>query len=183
VTAHRAALKEYLTFGLGDDAYAVALADVRELVAGHDVAPIAGTSAFIRGCIELRGKPLVVLDPRVELAVPRAADARPSTLLIVRHEAGGAWVTAGLLVDEVFGVARLTDNEIDTSGRNDEARSPMVVGVAAFDGRKLALLELERLWSPTRRAEVVCLTKQLSQLGATTRSSGVTAAERMGGTT
>src|SRR5690606_33073741 len=67
VTAHRAALKEYLTFGLGDDAYAVALADVRELVAGHDVAPIAGTSAFIRGCIELRGKPLVVLDPRVEL--------------------------------------------------------------------------------------------------------------------
>lgn len=185
LTARSAAstTQEYLTFALGNDAYAIALSDVRELVAGHDVRPIAGTSPLIRGCIELRGKHVVVLDLRIDLFAPRVPDTRGSTLLVVRHEADGAWITAGILVDEVFGVVRLVDSEIDTSALDRERRSPILVGCASFDGRKLAVLELEELWSPPGGDEIVSLAQQLSQLGPTTRSRGSAVAERMDGTT
>jgi purine-binding chemotaxis protein CheW len=81
---------KYLTFGLGDEEYGVAVLKVREIIGMQPVTRVPRTPAFIRGVINLRGAVIPVMDLRERFGMPPAGAEAPAELrcIVVTQVAG-----------------------------------------------------------------------------------------------
>ena len=62
--------KQYLTFYLGQDEYAVAVLSVKEIIEYGVVTKVPTTPAYIRGVINLRGSVVPVVDLSIRFGLP-----------------------------------------------------------------------------------------------------------------
>jgi purine-binding chemotaxis protein CheW len=176
-----AAVTEYVTFGLGNDVYGIELSRVRELVGGRDVTPVPSAKPYIRGIVELRGRPIVVVDLRVEVGMPAVPMTQRSIIMITRVDSGLSHSTVGLLVDEVWGVSPFSDVDVALPPRLYSERSvPFVAGIAKLDERLVVLLEPTRLLSDEQRAELAQMTRQLTEASTRTELQSVVSTEVVG---
>jgi purine-binding chemotaxis protein CheW len=158
---------EYVTFGLGNAVYGIELSQVRELVGVQEVARLPAATPFIRGVVELRGKPIIVADLRVKLGMPAVPMTRRSIILMVRIVRAASPAMTGLLVDEVFGVASFVDPDVvPTPPIHSQLGGPLVQGITKLDERLIVLLALERLLSAEQQTELGNLTEQLTETRA-----------------
>ena len=73
--------RQYLTFFLADEEYAVDVLSVKEIIEYGDVTKVPGTPSHMRGVINLRGSVVPVVDLAVKFGrehSPRSAAARAS---------------------------------------------------------------------------------------------------------
>jgi purine-binding chemotaxis protein CheW len=115
--------REFLSFVLGDEHYALDIMSVKEIRGYEAVTKIANAPAFIKGVINLRGDIVPIVDLRLKFAVGEAT-YNEFTIVIMLNVAQRI---VGIVVDGVSDVIRLTDDEI---------RPPPQFGVA-FDSRYL----------------------------------------------
>lgn len=59
--------RQYLTFNLGEESFALDVANVREILEFTSVTKVPQTPEFMRGVINLRGSVVPVMDMRVKL--------------------------------------------------------------------------------------------------------------------
>ena len=112
--------KDYLSFAVGDEDYAVEIDRIREIIKVRPVTEVPHAPQFIVGVIAVRGVVLPVIDLHLRLRLPSLGKARSARFLIVRREEE----LFGLLVDEVKEVVRLSEAEI-------EPPPPMLAGAEA----------------------------------------------------
>jgi purine-binding chemotaxis protein CheW len=63
----------FLTFGLLDEEYGIAILDVKEIIGMMEITPIPKTPEFVKGVINLRGKVIPVIDLRLKFCLePKA---------------------------------------------------------------------------------------------------------------
>ncbi|MCA9493333.1 MAG: purine-binding chemotaxis protein CheW [Myxococcales bacterium] len=95
----------YLTFRLDGEIYGVPILDIREIIEVQEISPVPLSSPWVRGVINLRGRVLPVVDPKIRFGL---APVEPSdlTVIIVLQASGGR--PFGMLVDEVLEVQRPT---------------------------------------------------------------------------
>jgi purine-binding chemotaxis protein CheW len=99
----------YLTFQVADEAYAVNIGCVTEIVGMQRISEIPDVPAYIKGAMNLRGKVIPVMDQRLRFKLaPRAYDER--TTIIVLDLDG---VPTGLVVDQVTDVLTIPKENID----------------------------------------------------------------------
>lgn len=115
--------KEYLTFTLGDENYAIDILMVKEIRGYESVTKIANAPAFIKGVINLRGDIVPIVDLRIKFSVGTASYDE-FTIVIVLHIHNRI---VGIVVDGVSDVVSLN---------RDQLRPPPDFGVA-FDSRYL----------------------------------------------
>ena len=113
--------REWLTFHLGVENYAIEIEHVREVLKAPPFTEVPRAPAHIMGVIMVRGEVIAVLDPRVLLGLPRG-DPGPRARVLV-CDTGVA--VCGIVVDAVSHVVRLAPSAI-------EAR-PAGVGAVAAD--------------------------------------------------
>jgi purine-binding chemotaxis protein CheW len=131
--------REFVTFHLDGDHYALPIERVREIVRLRPITPVPRVPASIPGVISLRGEVVEVLDLRMRLGLPSQAPAR-STRIIVLHADDGA--VTGLLVDSVRDVLRIPEDRIRSSAGGDhEAVAALLVRGDEF----VSLLDLDRV--------------------------------------
>ena len=131
---------EFLTFRLGDEEYAIDILQVREIRAREAVTAIAGSPAFVRGVINLRGTIVPIFDLRVKLGM---GDPIDNAVTIITARFGRL---LGLVVDAVTDVARIAASEIrPASAIGSVLPPPFVRGIAPVEQRMLVVLDLERL--------------------------------------
>jgi purine-binding chemotaxis protein CheW len=102
-TAEAAEL-QVIEFRLGQEFYALPIADVREVRRYEPVTPMPESPAFMAGVLRLRGHVLAVMDLAQRLGKKSAEHGDKTRLLIVRLSQ--SWT--GLIVDEVQGVITLS---------------------------------------------------------------------------
>jgi purine-binding chemotaxis protein CheW len=107
---------EVLICRLGTERYAMQTADLRAVQWTPTITPVPSTPETVLGIVSVRGEIVTLLDLRRLLGLPAAPDPdgpRPALLL------GLPGLRAGLVVDEVLGVERLTlaDLQPSLSGR------------------------------------------------------------------
>ncbi len=138
--AAHSALREFLSFRLGSDVYAVELARIREIVSSPPVTEVPRAPADVVGVCSVRGLLVTVVDLRRRLKLVESPVSRLSRILLANTDSGEV---LGLLVDEVRHVVRLSSAEIElTSSLLGGDLSDHVLGVGRPDGEFLVLLDL-----------------------------------------
>lgn len=126
----------------GGEHFGVWLQQVHGFAELAALTPVPCCPAHILGQMNLRGDIVTVLDLRVVLGLPACADAAPAKVVLSRS--GG--VLLGLAVDAVLDVLSLEAAAVAPLPPSDSgAARPYLNEVAPYDGRLMALLDLERL--------------------------------------
>ena len=138
--SQQTALREFLSFRLAGDTYAVELARIREIVSSPPVTEVPRSPSEIVGICSVRGLLVTVVDLRQRLGLELSPPTRLSRILLANTDSGEV---VGLLVDEVRHVVRLSSAEIELTGSVLGADlSDHVVGVGRPEGDFVVLLDL-----------------------------------------
>lgn len=140
------ASRQFLSFLLEDEAYAVDVLKVREIRVWESATPLPNTAPFIKGVINLRGTLVPVIDLRERLGLaPRPYGPRTVVIVLAVKE-GGRERTMGLVVDGVSNVCSLTPAEISPAPDFCGAvHADFITGLATLAGGMLILLDSDRL--------------------------------------
>jgi purine-binding chemotaxis protein CheW len=129
----------YVTFRLDQQAYALRLDEVREIVRLDGLERLPGTQPPMAGMIVVRGEPLPVLDVR-KLDRTTGEPAETGDVLVMGRDGD----QLGMAVDEVLGV--LSADDLPASAEPTPKSLPAyVVAVHRFEGKPVLLVDLPRL--------------------------------------
>jgi purine-binding chemotaxis protein CheW len=131
--------REFVTFQLDGDPYALPIERVREIVRLRPITPVPRVPTAVRGVISLRGEVVEVLDLRLRLGLEPREASRTSRIVVLHAEDGSV---AGLLVDSVRDVLRIPEDQIrSASGGENDAVAALLVRGDEF----VSLLDLDRV--------------------------------------
>ncbi|MFM8413234.1 MAG: chemotaxis protein CheW, partial [Planctomycetota bacterium] len=99
----------WCSFRLGQDCFAVAAADVVEVLRSRRLARVPLAAAGVQGLVQLRGRIVPVIDAAITLGVARDPVARPPTHLVIA--VGDDWY--GLAVDEMLDVIEIPAERVE----------------------------------------------------------------------
>lgn len=138
-------LVQLVTFRLGDEEYAVDVAQVQEIVRLVAITPVPRAPEHVEGVINLRGRIVPVVDLAVRLGLPKRERSASSRIVIT--QVGER--TVGMLVDAVSEVLRLSTSAIEAAPDLLKASlsHDFFTGVGKIEERLLILLDLPRVLS------------------------------------
>jgi purine-binding chemotaxis protein CheW len=130
--------RQLVVFSLGDEEYALPIAQVHEIIRYTEPRSVASASAWIRGVINLRGRIVPVYDLAARLGQP-AAGGKESNIVIV--EAGDG--IAGVVVDDVDQVLTVDEGQLE---RAPASGNGAIEAIAKLDDRLIVLLQPEGIF-------------------------------------
>jgi purine-binding chemotaxis protein CheW len=133
-----------LTFVVGGEVYGVEILSIREIIKLREITEVPRAPRFLLGVVTVRGLVLPVVDLRLRLRLDVAALGRNARILVVIHKNE----RFGLLVDEVRGVVRFADDQIEPPPTSlSPSEAPFLAGIGRYpdDGeeRLVILLSLD----------------------------------------
>ncbi len=135
-------LREFLTFALGGEEYAIPIDRIVEIVPHRQTTPVPNTDGTIVGILSLRGVVVTILDMRSRLG-GKGLEVTAETRFVV---IGLEKEMVGLLVDRVRRVVRFSEKEIEPPPRIGSGEgSDCVAGVIERGGKIVVVLDLDRL--------------------------------------
>jgi len=132
--------KQFLTFLLGGEEYAVPILRVREIIEYDTVTVVPSTPPWIRGVINLRGSVVPVVDMAVKFGLPPTQPTKLTCTVVVETEYEGQQTITGVMADAVSQVVELKPEDVEpvpTFGTNIRVEYLLGMGKA---GRKFVLL-------------------------------------------
>ncbi|MFL5261043.1 MAG: chemotaxis protein CheW [Anaeromyxobacteraceae bacterium] len=136
--------REWLSFKLAGEEYAVDIALVREILKAPTVTEVPRAPPHVLGVIMVRGDVVAIFDPRRRLALPRGAPGRGARVVVCDVGDG----PRGILVDAVSDVVRLAPAAIEARPHGvGGASAEYIVGLGREGSRLLILLDLAALLS------------------------------------
>jgi purine-binding chemotaxis protein CheW len=141
-----AAGREYLTFRLGSEEYAIDILKVQE-IRGYEIATKFATAPpFIKGVVNLRGVIVPIVDLRMKFNLP-SAEYDVSTVTIILNVMGRV---VGAVVDSVSDVLELKGEDIKAAPEfNGSVDSGFITGMGTVkqgdEERMLILIDIEQL--------------------------------------
>jgi len=96
---------QHIQFQIGDETYAVAISDIREIIRMQEIREIPGVASYVRGVIHLRGSIVPVVSLRLLFGKRETEPGKQTRIIIVNHRSG----TVGLIVDKVDSVVTFSD--------------------------------------------------------------------------
>lgn len=135
-------LRQWLTFTLGREEYALEITSIREIIKLREITDIPRVPEFLLGIISLRGTIIPVFDLKNRLKLGKAEFGQDSRIIVC--QAGDR--AAGLLVDAIAQVISLPEQAIEPppavlSGLDRD----LVAGVGRHQGRMMVLLQLHNV--------------------------------------
>jgi purine-binding chemotaxis protein CheW len=125
--------RQLVVFSLGDEEYALPIADVHEIIRYTEPRSVASSVGWIRGVISLRGKIVPVYDLAARLGEARDPDNAPQKIVIVES----AERMAGVIVDDV---AEVLTVDCDSVEPVPSAAEVSIDGIARIEDRLIVLL-------------------------------------------
>lgn len=142
----RSAAAQYVTLGVGDEIFAVDVAQVREVLTVCPATRIPNAPSYMRGIIDVRGKSVPVIDMRARFGLPAAEDTHHTRIVVLEVEIAGRRRTVGALTDRVFEVATLEQDAIEPPPEVGERwGSEFIRGVAHRGDSFVVILDVDRL--------------------------------------
>lgn len=140
--------KQFLTFKLAAETFAVEVGKVREILDLTTVTKVPQTPDYLRGVINLRGRVVPVIDLRVRFGMPRAADTVNTCIIVVEVTVGGEGVILGTLADSVQEVFDLESSQVEpvpTIGTKLDTQ--FMKGMGKHNDSFLIILDIDNLFS------------------------------------
>ncbi|MGA2599324.1 MAG: chemotaxis protein CheW [Bryobacteraceae bacterium] len=141
-------MRQYLTFKLGDEIFALDVAKVREVLDFTTVTRVPRTPAFMRGVINLRGSVVPVVDLRLTFGMTGTQKTVNTCIVVVEVTLDGESVVVGALADSVEEVIDLEPDQIEpppTIGAS--VRTEFIQGIGKRETGFLIILDIDGVFS------------------------------------
>ena len=141
-------LRQYLTFLLADEEYAVGVLRVKEIIEFDSITHVPSTPAWIRGVINLRGGVVPVVDLAVKLGLPERLITRRSCIVIVETQLAGERALMGVIADAVSQVVDIPPSEVEPPPAfGTRIRVDFLNGMGRAGKKFVLMLDIDRVLS------------------------------------
>ena len=137
---------QYVTLGVADELFAAPVEKVQEILDMRPIARLPQAPDALLGMIDVRGQGIPVVDLRLTLGLPAAADTENTRIIVLALTGAQGDHRLGLRADRVFEVTVLDEVELDPPPAVGGAWSGRcIAGLGRRNGRFVTVLDLERL--------------------------------------
>ncbi|MBE7504133.1 MAG: chemotaxis protein CheW [Verrucomicrobiales bacterium] len=152
---------QYITFRLGDELFAINVAQVREVLELPPVTKVPTAPDYMRGVVNVRGKAIPVVDLRRKFGLPPTPDTVHSRIVVMELDLDGEPTVIGGIADSVHEVIELEPGQINPPPRIAlRWRTDLIQGMGRRGDDFIIILDLARVFS----AEDAALVKEPSAL-------------------
>ena len=155
--------RQYLTFRLDHEVFAMDVATVREVLDFTSITRIPRTPEFMRGVINLRGSVVPVVDLRLAFGMSATVKTVNTCIIVVEVSLEGETTILGALADSVEEVIDLEPDQIQPAPKiGTSIKTDFIRGMGKRDAQFLMILDIDRVFS----AEQLAGLRSSSQLAA-----------------
>ena len=148
--------RQYLTFRLGDEVFAIDVANVREILEYTTVTKVPKTPDYMKGVINLRGSVVPVLDMRQKFGMEGIQKTIDTCIVVVEVSYDSEEIVIGALVDSVQEVFELEAENIEPAPRiGTHVKTEFIKGMGKKDDRFIIILDSSKVFSAEELAQVV----------------------------
>jgi purine-binding chemotaxis protein CheW len=104
--------RQYMTFKLGDELFAIDVAQVREVLEVSQITRVPTAPAYMRGVVNVRGQATPVVDLRLRFGLARGTDTVHTRVIVMELELDGEATVLGGLADSVHEVIEMEPGSI-----------------------------------------------------------------------
>lgn len=145
--AEAAGSTQYLTFKLGEETFALDVAEVREILDFTSVTKVPRTPLFMRGVINLRGSVVPVMDLRLKFGMSATQQTVNSCIIVVEMSMEGDTVVIGVLADAVQEVIDLEPEQIEPAPRiGTKLNMEFILGMGKHNGAFMMILDIDKIF-------------------------------------
>jgi len=146
-------VRQYLTFKLDREVFALDVATVREVLDFTTVTKIPRTPEFMRGVINLRGSVVPVVDLRLAFGMTATEKTVSTCIVVVEVCLEGETTIMGALADSVEEVIDLEPDQIQPAPKlGTSIRTDFIRGMGKRDSQFLMILDIDRVFSADQLA-------------------------------
>ena len=109
--------RQYMTFKLGDELFAIDVAQVREVLEVSQITKVPTAPAYMRGVVNVRGQATPVVDLRLRFGLAPGTDTVHTRIIVMELELDGEATVLGGIADSVHEVIELEPGSIDPAPR------------------------------------------------------------------
>lgn len=140
--------RQYLTFKLVEEVFAVEVAKVREILELTTITKIPQTPDYMRGMINLRGRVVPVMDMRLKFDMPETEQTVNTCIIVVEVLYGEETVVIGALADSVQEVFELEPDQIEPPPHiGTRLNTDFILGIGKNDSQFIMILNIDRTFS------------------------------------
>ena len=140
--------RQYLTFKLDSEVFALDVATVREVLDFTTVTKIPRTPEFMRGVINLRGSVVPVVDLRLAFGMSATEKTVNTCIIVMEVRLEGDVTIVGALADSVEEVIDLEPEHIESAPKlGTSIRTDFIRGMGKRDTQFLMILDIDRVFS------------------------------------
>ena len=159
-------LKQYLTFTLDKELYAMDIAKVREVLEYTEITRVPRTPEFLRGVINVRGRAVPVVDMRLKFGLSRTEKTVNTCIIITEVEVDGESTVLGALADSVREVFDLEPDQIEPAPRlGTRIKTEFIDGMGKQGEEFIIILNIDKIFSAEELSVVQELEMEESVVG------------------
>ncbi|MGD9834418.1 MAG: chemotaxis protein CheW [Piscinibacter sp.] len=152
---------QYLTFWLGDEAFALDIRSVREIIQHGPMTTVPLMPSFVRGVINLRGAVVPVIDLNARFGREAAQVGKKTCVVIFDSLRDGERTELGLMVDAVSEVVDLADDAIEPPPNfGTSVRRDFIRGLGKLGERFVILLEPQKAFDMDEMAQLCAVSQE-----------------------
>ena len=136
---------KYLTFGLGNEEFAIQVMRVREIMGVHEITAVPETAGYVKGVLNLRGKVVPVVDLRLKFDLPEHQHTAHTCIIVAQIESRAGKLLMGIIVDGVSEVLSLAPADIEDTRWG--AQTPHILGMAKIKNKVKILLDINMVFT------------------------------------
>jgi len=150
--------RQYLTFLLEGEAYAIAILRIKEIIEYGQLTCVPMMPPFVRGVINLRGAVVPVVDLQARFGRDIRPVSKRTCIVIVEVAAVEEIQVVGLVVDQVNEVVAIPESEIEPAPSfGGGIRTDFIAGMGKLTGKFVVLLNLDAILSVDELAQIACV--------------------------
>lgn len=147
--------RQYLTFKLDNEVFALDVATVREVLDFTSVTRIPRTPEFMRGVINLRGSVVPVVDLRLAFGMSATEKTVNTCIIVMEVRLDGEASIIGALADSVEEVVDLEPEQIESAPKiGTSIRTDFIRGMGKRESSFLMILDIDRVFSADQLLEL-----------------------------
>ena len=140
--------KQYLTFMLGGEMFAIGILQVKEIIEYRGLTEVPMMPACIRGVINLRGAVVPVMDLAARFSNKMTTETKRTCIIIVEVIAHDEHQDMGVVVDAVNAVLEIPDAEIEPAPTfGTRIQTNFIEGMGKVNDKFVILLNVNQVLS------------------------------------
>lgn len=141
-------VQQYLTFGLGNETFAVDVAKAREVLDGINITKVPQTPEYMLGVINLRSSVVPVIDMRLKFGMESAEQTVDTCIIVLEVHVDDDSIVVGALADSVREVLDILPEQIEPPPRlGTKLNTEFIQGMGNCNDEFVIILDIDKVFS------------------------------------